>query len=136
MKIVFAIFLLAPALFVSGSAFPKAAVTDAYARCMARTKHDRLNCQAGCGMIIYQCYGEGLADINNRIAKINDSINAKNESACKDLAVSYLNEASQMEANTGKQAENMAGWVVNELSLSFARQRLENVLLIQKSCQL
>ncbi|WP_157977817.1 hypothetical protein [Paraburkholderia kururiensis] len=127
-------FLFIFMVLVSGVALSKTPSTDAYARCMARTKNDRLNCQAGCGMIVQQCYDEGVADINNQIVKLSEDIKGKSAVVCADLVENYLNEASRMEANVGKQTKNFVGWTGSELTLNFARQRLDNILLIRKSC--
>jgi uncharacterized Zn-binding protein involved in type VI secretion len=131
----FFIFLLTSTALVSGSALSQTPTTDTYTQCMARTKHDRLNCQIGCGMIVQQCYDEGIADINNQTAKLNDVIKAKNGVSCANLTANYLSEASRIESVIEKQTANLAGWTGSELSLSFARQRFDNVLLIHKSCK-
>jgi hypothetical protein len=129
------IVLLTSMALASNSAFSKTPTTDAYTQCMTRTKHDRLNCRAGCGMIAQQCYDEGMTDIDNPITKLNGDIKIKNGAICANLTANYLSEASRMESAAGKQAANMAGWIGSELSLNFARQRLDNVLLIQNSCK-
>ncbi|MFD1561466.1 hypothetical protein ACFSHT_38450 [Paraburkholderia silviterrae] len=135
MKSAFSILSLMLMTLVSCSAFSKVPSADAYAQCMNRTKLDRLNCQAGCGMIVQQCYDEGVADINSQIAKLNEDINIKNGAACASFVVDYLSEAARMEVNVGKQASNLVGWVGSEMALNFARQRLDNILLIQRSCR-
>ncbi|WP_233834684.1 hypothetical protein [Paraburkholderia sp. ZP32-5] len=135
MKIAFFIFLLTSMALVSGGTFSQTPAADIYTQCIARTKHDRLSCQTGCGMIVQQCYDEGIADINNQITKLKNDIKTRNGIACANLADNYLTEASHMESMIEKQTANLTGWIGSELSLNFARQRLANVSLINKSCK-
>ncbi|MBB5406187.1 hypothetical protein HDG34_000102 [Paraburkholderia sp. HC6.4b] len=135
MKAIFRILLLALVVVGSTAAFSKALDADAYQICMNRTKHDRLNCQAGCGMIIQQCYDEGVADINKKIDILISDIKSKNGAACSALATNYLSEASRMEGGVENKANNLIGWVGSELTLNFARQRLDNLGIIMGTCK-
>jgi hypothetical protein len=46
-----------------------------------------------------------------------------------------LDEATRMEAKAGKQTASLVGWIGSELALNFARQRLDNIMIIKKSCK-
>jgi hypothetical protein len=134
-KAIFHIFLVALVVLGSTVAFSKASDADAYQICMNRTKHDRLNCQAGCGLIIEQCYDEGVADINKKINILISDIKSKNGAACSAFAMDYLSEASRMEGDVENKANNLIGWVGSELTLNFSRQRLDNLRIIESTCK-
>lgn len=116
-------------------AFCRVVNVDAFRACLNRTEHDRLSCQSGCGMILQQCYDEGVADFNKKINEIDSMIKAKNGAACASLAEDYLSAASRVANDVVQKANNLTGWIGGDLSLNFARQRLENLKLIQQSCK-
>ncbi|MEX3952924.1 hypothetical protein AB4Y40_34885 [Paraburkholderia sp. EG287B] len=122
-------------MMVSDSAFCRVINVDAFQACMDRTQHDRLNCQSGCGMILQQCYDEGVADVNKRINEVDSVIKSKNGAACASLAEGYLSQASRVADDVVQKANNLTGWIGSDLSLALARQRLESLKLIQQSCK-
>jgi hypothetical protein len=122
-------------VFSSSDAFSKSTDADAFHICMARTKHDRLNCNADCGMILQRCYDERISDLNQKVDGLRSALKARHSEACANLAATYLSEASRMEDVALKNANNMIGWVAAELSLSFARQKLKNLEIIQDTCK-
>lgn len=117
------------------NAFSKTSNADAFQMCMNRTKQDRLSCEAGCGMIIQQCYDEGVADINEKIKRLMLEVKSKSGDACANFAASYLDDASRMESDISDNADSLPGWVGSEMKLNLAKQRLDNVGLIRGSCK-
>ncbi|MBP0594359.1 hypothetical protein J8I87_32785 [Paraburkholderia sp. LEh10] len=122
-------------LFLASGAYSKAPDMDVFQKCMGRTKQDRLTCSTGCGLILQQCYDEGVADINDRASRLLSQIKSESGSACKDPAETYLSDAMHMESDVAQKANDILGWAGSELALSFARQRLDNLGLIRQSCK-
>ena len=135
MKNIVTVSAIALCMFGSSNAFSKTSNTDAFKVCMNRTKQDRLSCEAGCGMIIQQCYDEGVADINKKIERLMLGVKSKNGEACTNFAALYLEDALRMDGDISDKADGLPGWLGSEMKLSFARQRLENLGLIRESCK-
>lgn len=125
------------ALSVSGisGAYAKKNSVDAFQACMNRTKSDRISCESGCGMIIQQCYDEGISDINDKVKNTEELIRQKNGDVCANFADGYLQSALHMEADLQEKASALPGWAGSELALNLARQRLDNVRLLLGSCK-
>jgi hypothetical protein len=135
MKNIVAVFAIALCMFGISNAFSKTSSKDAFRVCMDRTKQDRLSCQAGCGMIVQQCYAEGVADINEKIKRLMLEVKSKNGDACANFAALYLEDASRMDGDISDKADGLPGWVGSEMKLNFAKQRLDNLGLIRESCK-
>ncbi|CAM2172508.1 hypothetical protein PSAC2689_200058 [Paraburkholderia sacchari] len=86
-------------------------------------------------MIVQQCYDEGIANVDKKIIKLIATMEAENAIACVNFARNYLNEASKLERDVEKQSSSLIAWVGSELALNLARQRLDNIILIKKSCK-
>ncbi|WP_322063377.1 hypothetical protein, partial [Paraburkholderia sp. J63] len=124
-----------PHIFFASIAWSKTPDQDAFQACMSRAKQDSLTCTAGCGMILQQCYEEGISDINSKINNMLSQIKYKNGGSCGNLADSYLSEATHMDGDISQKANDIPGWIGSELALNFAKQRLDNLRLIQQSCK-
>lgn len=122
-------------MLISWNAFSKALDLDAFQQCMSRTKQERLTCTVGCGMILQQCYDEGIADIGGRISRLLSQIKSDNGDACTRLAETFLTDAIHMESDVAQRASDTPGWTGSELALKFARQRLDSLQLIRQSCK-
>jgi hypothetical protein len=86
-------------------------------------------------MILQGCYDEGMSEINEKAVALQLGITSRNGTACADLANSYSMEAKKMEADISKMAEHQPGWLAADLNLNFARQRLDNLRMMQKECR-
>jgi hypothetical protein len=134
MKRFLAAVLAALCLSEISGAYGKTNSVDAFQACMNRTKSDRINCEAGCGMIIQQCYDEGISDINDKVKRTEELLRQKNGDVCANFADGYLQSALHMEADLQEKTGALPGWAGSELALNLARQRLDNVRLLLGSC--
>ncbi|WP_250491859.1 hypothetical protein [Caballeronia sp. GAWG1-1] len=107
---------------------------DAFSQCMARTSNDRLTCGSGCGMILHQCYEEGVSELNRNSEKIVLQINNVS-SSCVTVAKDYLSIFSQASERMKKEAADQPGWLEDELDLHFAKQQLATLKLLLKECR-
>jgi len=86
-------------------------------------------------MILRQCYDEGISDVNDKINSLLSQIKSKNGDSCRNLADSYLSAATNMDSDISQKANDVPGWTGSELELNFAKQRLDNLMLIRQSCK-
>lgn len=107
----------------------------AYSKCMTRTKHERLTCTSGCGMILQGCYDEGIDEINVKISSLVTLMKAKKNESCASLAAEYSQKASNLEADLVDTENAQPGWFGTELKVYLAQQRLSAVQFIQKTCK-
>ncbi|WP_244788433.1 hypothetical protein [Cupriavidus pauculus] len=107
----------------------------AYAKCMARTKQERLTCKTDCGMILQGCYDEGVDEINEKIDSLVALMNASGNMSCASLAEEYSLEALKVDENVVDKGNTHAGWFGAELKLYLAKQRLAALQFIQKTCK-
>lgn len=135
MKNIVTTFAIALCIFGSSNALSKTSSTDAFKVCMNRTKQDRSSCDAGCGMIIQQCYDEGVADINEKVKRLMLEVKSNNGDLCANFAALYLEDALRMDGDISVKADGLPGWIGSEMKLNFARQRLDNLGLIRESCK-
>lgn len=135
MKRFIAIVLAALCMTEISRTFANTNSVDAFQACMDRTKFDRINCEAECGMIIQQCYDDGISDINDKAKKVEDSIKQKDGDTCASFADDYLKSALHMEADLQEKISSLPGWSGSEFALNLARQRLDNVRLLLGSCE-
>lgn len=105
-----------------------------FRECVRRTEQSRFACQAGCGMIVQQCYDETVADAESKISVILSSLERTNGGPCADLAKRYLDDASRMEQRTAEVADRIPGWIGSDMKLNLMKQRLINVQLIAARC--
>jgi hypothetical protein len=135
MKAIFCIFLSVLMAFDSAMAISKPLEVDAYQACMNRTKHDRVNCQANCGLIVQQCYGEGVEDENKKIDALVSAVKSRSGANCFAFATDYLSKASRMEKDVGDKSQDLIGWTASALALNFAKQRVENLKVMVDTCK-
>ena len=135
MKLKLYFMLIVLSIFPVPCVLGKVTRVDLFKECLDRTGLDRVDCESGCGMIIQQCRDEAVEDINNKIMKAKKMIRQKNGLACANFVDEYLKSALRMEAELQDRTSNLPGWAGSELTLSFARQRLENVRALLESCK-
>lgn len=135
MKHIFRTLIVVMLAIGSLSALSKTSQVDAFQLCLNRTKTDRLNCEAGCGMIIQQCYEEGIDNENAKMQTLLADLKTKNGNACADFAKTYLDDAKQMENDLTQKADSFTGWVGSEMRLNFAKQRVDTIKLIRETCK-
>jgi hypothetical protein len=107
---------------------------DAFSQCMTRTSHDRQACNSGCGMILHQCYEEGVSELNRESEKIMSQMPSSNFS-CIKLAKDYLSAFSQPSERIKVEAAAQPGWLGDELDLHFAKQQVATLQLLSKECR-
>jgi hypothetical protein len=109
-------------------------VSDAFSQCMKRTEKIRLSCTGGCGMILHECYEEGVIEAATEADRLVRSI-SKRAAACSILAQRYQKESFQLFNSFIQEAESQSTWLADDLSLHFAKQRLATLELISKECR-
>lgn len=100
--------------------------------CLQRTAHDRQTCEAGCGMILQQCYDEADAAINKNISTL---LMKQRSASCATLLSKYSDDFAQMSSRIVADAEVQPGWLGAELKLRFAQQRYAAIKLIDGMCK-
>lgn len=113
-----------------------AASSDKLKDCLKRTEKERMECQSGCGMILHQCYEEEISRLDEISSKLESGILARTGAGCANLAKFYSMELKTMEGHIGQREDFQVGWIVHELTLKFARHRVENLRLIYEKCDL
>ncbi|QYY31603.1 hypothetical protein K2O51_30565 [Cupriavidus pinatubonensis] len=118
----------------SSSSMPASKPEGAYSKCMTRTKNERLTCISGCGMIVQDCYDEGMVEVNEKINSTLTALNKNSNKKCAHLATEYLNKAMALEADMTGEVGNQSDWFAAELKLHLVQQRLATVQFILKNC--
>jgi hypothetical protein len=103
--------------------------------CLKRTQNDRINCQAGCGMILESCYDEAVVAIDAKTNAVQILLSQRHVPLCAELAKKYTESALRLANQTVNDAQIEPGWLSAELRLRFAQQRLETLELVQKQCK-
>ncbi|SAL28290.1 hypothetical protein AWB71_01666 [Caballeronia peredens] len=120
--------------WIAGTTMAASIHGDAFASCMQRTKHERSNCNSGCGMILRQCYDEAVSDLNTKSDALLAEIR-KRGSYCTAIAEDYSKASSQWTESLRYKTESRPGWLSDELVLHFAQQRLSTFQLLSERCK-
>jgi hypothetical protein len=131
LTVCFSIFLISLVTFHSAQANQP----DELSAFLERTKGDRFHCQSGCGIILQSCYDEAVKIVNTKIKSLLNTLEFGHAPACETLAKNYLDRASTLNINTNENGATQTGWLNAELTLLFAKQKLDIVQLIQKKCK-
>ncbi|WP_198287407.1 hypothetical protein [Burkholderia ubonensis] len=81
-------------------------------------------------MILQNCHGEGIFELNEKSNALKSLLVSESRFMRSDLVSMYSGTASAIEDDVKGKVDSLPGWIADELNLTLARQRLDNLRLI------